>query len=606
MVLDYASLGLRCGLECHQQLAGKKLFCECPAEINDAPPDYVIVRTLRAVAGETGALDAAAATEQRKAKYFRYHGYKQQNCLVDIDEEPPHALNAEALQTSLLAAKLLASHPVDEIQVMRKMVIDGSNVSGFQRTALIAYDGTIDVDGVAVGISTICLEEEAAKIVERTQDYDLYNLSRLGIPLIEIATTPTLTTPELVKKTAEKIGMLLRSTRKVKRGLGTIRQDVNISIAHGARVEIKGAQDLHILPKIVALEAERQWQLLQLRDELAQRAVSYGNPGDVTHAFSHTSCSFIQRALQTHQRVFGIRLGGCAGLLGKEINPNRRFGTEISEYTKVFTGSGIMHSDELPAFGITQAEVDDVKKKLGCLAHDAFVITVAHPDKAPDALQVVVERIKQAFHGVPKEVRNANADGTTTYLRPMPGSARMYPETDVPTIIPSTVVIDMPELIEDTITRVQTTYHISKDLAELLVREDKAELFEWYAARFKNIKPGFIAELLWPKLLEVKRKYGVTVDAISPQQFEALLQHLHDGTVAKEAVEQILVAMAKGPVDFSMYKGINDAELEQELKKLVQQYAGQSFSVVMGKAMEKYRGKVDGKKVSEVLQRLLH
>ena len=607
MHFDYKVLGLKCGLECHQQLDGKKLFCECPAEINDKQPDRVILRSLRAVAGETGELDIAAAGEQRKAKYFSYNLYKNQTCLVDIDEEPPHDINRDALATCLVVAKLVHAHLVDEIQVMRKTVVDGSTVSGFQRTALVAYDGSIVVDDVTVGIPTICLEEEAAKIVERTPEYDVYNLSRLGISLIEIATTPNLTTPELVKKAAEKIGMILRSTHKVKRGLGTIRQDVNVSIKNGARVEIKGAQDLKLLPKLVELEVQRQYTLLKIRDELKMRALNFSKPTDMTNLFAQTQCTFIQKALQAQQVVYGIKIGCFRGFFCRELGPNRRFGTELSEYAKVATGSGIMHSDELPKYGISQQDVDAVKKMLGCGADDSFVITAAPREKAMVAMAVVRDRVCEAAHGVPKEVRNAHQDGTTSYLRPMPGAARMYPETDVKTIVPLTIAVELPELLEDTAEKLQA-YGLSKDLAELLVKEDKAALFVDYVARFKNVKPAYIAELLWPKLVELRRDHGIDLAQLTDAKIELLLSKLDRGEIPKEAVEKVLVDLSKKgveDVDFMQYKGIRDAQLEKEIRVLVQQHPGSTFSFLMGKAMEKYRGKVDGKKVSEMVKNVM-
>jgi glutamyl-tRNA(Gln) amidotransferase subunit E (EC 6.3.5.7) len=62
--------------------------------------------------------------------------------------------------------------------------------------------------------------------------------------------------------------MILRSTGKVKRGLGTIRQDINISIREGARVEIKGVQELDLIAEVVRREVCRQVSLLEIREEL--------------------------------------------------------------------------------------------------------------------------------------------------------------------------------------------------------------------------------------------------------------------------------------------------------------------------------------------------
>ena len=226
MEVDYEKLGFKCGLECHQQLEGRKLFCNCLTLNSDKEPDIRIKRKLRAVAGETGEIDIAAKQEMLKNKKFIYESNSEDTCLVEYDEEPPHELNKESLQTTIKVALLLNARVVDEIQVMRKTVVDGSNVSGFQRTALVAMDGHINTLQGIVKIPTICLEEEAAQKIEESNEFVRYRLDRLGIPLIEIATSADIKSPEHAKEVAGHIGMVLRSVEGVKRGIGTIRQDV--------------------------------------------------------------------------------------------------------------------------------------------------------------------------------------------------------------------------------------------------------------------------------------------------------------------------------------------------------------------------------------------
>jgi glutamyl-tRNA(Gln) amidotransferase subunit E len=258
MELDYTKLGFKCGIEIHQQLDTKKLFCNCSSIVHDTKPDLIVRRKLTAVAGETGSIDNAAAYEKSKDKEFIYEACSTSCCLVELDEEPPHNVNQDALKIVLEVSLLLNATIVDEIQFMRKTVIDGSNVSGFQRTALVAQDGYIETSKGKVIIESICLEEEAAKKIETTKEYARYRLDRLGIPLIEIATDASIKDPEHAKEVSQKLGMILRSTGKVKRGLGTIRQDVNVSIKQGVRTEIKGFQDLKSIPKVINYEVERQ------------------------------------------------------------------------------------------------------------------------------------------------------------------------------------------------------------------------------------------------------------------------------------------------------------------------------------------------------------
>ncbi len=265
----YEKLGFKAGLECHQQIeAGGKLFCRCQCIIKDGDNDFTFRRKLRASASELGEMDPAAMYELAKGKYFVYNGYNDANCLVEMDESPPEELNKDALNIALQVALLLNAAPVDAVQFMRKVVIDGSNVSGFQRTAVIATNGFIETSQGKISIPTICLEEEAAKKIEDTGEYRTYNISRMGIPLIEIATSPDIKSPGHAKETAEKIGMVLRSVKGIKRGLGSIRQDVNLSIKGHPRVEIKGFQDLKSIPDVMEFEIRRQQALKKKHQRL--------------------------------------------------------------------------------------------------------------------------------------------------------------------------------------------------------------------------------------------------------------------------------------------------------------------------------------------------
>ncbi|MDD4878654.1 MAG: Glu-tRNA(Gln) amidotransferase subunit GatE [Candidatus Nanoarchaeia archaeon] len=267
--MDYEKLGFRCGIEIHQQLETHKLFCNCPSLVNDeSKPDVIIKRKIRAVAGETGEVDKAAAFEKQRNRAFIYEACKTSSCLVELDEEPPHEVNKEALETALEIALLLNAKPVDQIQFMRKTVIDGSNVSGFQRTALIATEGYIQTSKGNIAVPTVCLEEEAAKKIKEENNTVTYRLDRLGVALVEIATDASIKDNEHAKECASIIGMILRSTGKVKRGIGTIRQDVNVSIAGKSRVEIKGFQELRSIPLVIENEVKRQMALKESKPEV--------------------------------------------------------------------------------------------------------------------------------------------------------------------------------------------------------------------------------------------------------------------------------------------------------------------------------------------------
>jgi glutamyl-tRNA(Gln) amidotransferase subunit E len=338
---------------------------------------------------------------------------------------------------ALTVALLLNAQIVDEIHFMRKVVIDGSNTSGFQRTAIIAFDGHLDTAEGRIKIPTICLEEEAARKVEDDDLTTTYNLDRLGIPLVEITTDPDIKSPKQARNAALKVGELLRATGKVKRGIGTIRQDINVSILDGARVEIKGVQELNSIPKIIESEIERQKGLIRIKKELENRGVTNSSIGgsivaDVTEIFKKTDSKIIKSQIKKGI-VLGVRLNHFSGLLGGGL-----LGREIASYVTVNSGlKGIFHSDELPAYGITEDEVLKVKQRLGMEGDDAFVIIAGDRETCEKARGDILwrsvfairefkyELTREVSMGVPFETRMAR-DIKSEYMRPLPGAARMY------------------------------------------------------------------------------------------------------------------------------------------------------------------------------------
>jgi len=353
-------------------------------------------------------------------------------------------MNREALSVALEVSLLLNAKPVDELQVMRKTVIDGSNTSGFQRTVLVALDGFIEAPGGRVGIPTVCLEEDAARKIKEEGSVTTYRLDRLGIPLVEIATSPDIKSPQHAREVAEKLGMVLRATNRVKRGLGTIRQDLNVSIRDGGRVEIKGVQDLRLIAKIVESEVRRQLMLIEAGDELRRRKVSPDSMcvdyADLTHLFADSASKVIRGSLDRGGVVLAAELRGFAGLLKGKLGP------ELAQYARAVAGvKGVFHSDELPAYGITAEEVLEVGINLNLKEGDAFVLVAEREEVAHAALNAVLERARMAFRGVPGETRKATPEGMSEYMRPLPGSARMYPETDEPLVVVSRACLEQVE-----------------------------------------------------------------------------------------------------------------------------------------------------------------
>lgn len=467
---NYKDLNVKIGLECHAQISSHKLFCSCPSVLREDTPNIKIKRFLRAVSSEIGEKDTVAEYEMSKNKYAIYEAYKDTTCLVELDEEPIHLINKDALEVALQVCKILNMKFVDEMQVMRKQVLDFSNTSGFQRSILIARNGFIETKYGKVGIQSVCIEEDAARKISEDDKSVNYRVDRLGTPLTEIATEPDMNNPEQVKEIAAYIGMILRSTGRFKRGIGTIRQDLNVSIKGHDRVEIKGVQDLRLIPRIVELEVKRQ-----LED---------------------------------------IKKGNSKG-----------------------------------------------------------------------------------------EVRKANTDGTTSFLRPMPGAARLYVETDHSGIkITKELLssIKIPELITEKALKLEKQYCLSADMAREVVDN---KLFLDFLKMFKNIEPDFIARTLIEIPKEIKTRFNLDIEKLEDKDFEFVLENLNKGIIPKSAVIEILVELTKGNVvDIGSYRAVSDEKLEEEIKDILKSRPGISFNGIMGELMKRYKGRVDGKKAAEIIK----
>ncbi|MGP8321477.1 MAG: Glu-tRNA(Gln) amidotransferase subunit GatE [Methanosarcinaceae archaeon] len=623
---DYAELGLKCGLEIHQQLDSKeKMFCKCPTKIrNTNESNFEFFRYLRPAASEMGETDRAALEQTKVKRKYIYRAYDT-TCLVENDEEPPHELNREALDIALSITKLLNMHPVDQIHMMRKIVVDGSNTSGFQRTAFLANGGYLETSEGNVGVDVLCFEEEAAQKIEEVGDSIIYSLDRLGIPLVEIGTAPDIVSPAHAKETAKQIGMLLRSTGKVKRGLGTIRQDVNVSIAKGARVEVKGVQVLDLIETIVEKEVERQVNLLGIRDELVRRGASVCNEiFDVTDVFENTQSKVIKKALK-NGKVLAVLLSGFKGFVGREIQSGRRLGTEFSDRAKTSGVGGIFHTDELPNYGITKEEVESLRNAVGAQDSDAVVMVADRENRAHGAMEAVTIRAKESLEIVPEETRRTLPDGNTAYMRPLPGAARMYPETDVPTVEISAEyfgLIELPQLLTERAKRFTTEFGLNKEFADRIVYSKDLKLFEDLVARFAdnpNLSATMIVRTLTGTVPELKRD-GVVVEHLVYEHFVHTFDLVFSGTVAKEGIEKLLRAFADDPamsaedaVSSLGLSGIDTAQIEEfiegvvkDRQDFVREKGMAAVGPLMGVVMGEFRGKVDGKVLNGVLSRKIN
>lgn len=481
---DYKNIGFKCGLEIHQQLDTHKLFCNCPSVLRSDEPDFSVTRKLHAIAGESGKVDIAAAYQASKDVEFVYLGHNDTTCLVELDEEPPHRINNEALKIALKIALLLNCKIQPISQIMRKTVIDGSNTSGFQRTVMIARDGYIDTSEGRVGIDAVFLEEDSARPAPKTEaekgesQQIAYKLDRLGIPLVEIATAPDIKNPKQAKEAALQIGDILRSC-KVKRGLGTIRQDVNMSIKKGERVELKGMQDMDIFLDVLEQEIKRQINLLSQ---------------------------------------------------GKKMQ---------------------------------------------------------------------------------KEVRNALKDGSTEFLRPMPGAARMYPETDLPLLkihrdLINSVKKNLPKLRSEE-KKILEKRGLNKDMIKLLFKQDKLDEFKVLLGIIDN--PQLIAKvlLMYPK--EVAKREEISMKKsekkLNLDALSFVLEALKDKKISENDIKLVFKKILKGE---DMEKAIeiekvDIKDIENKIRNIIKSKPGLSANAYMGLVMKEFKGKVNGKQAMKTIKK---
>jgi len=624
MVMDYEALGLKVGVEVHRQLDTKhKLFCMCPTEPVENGEVVKIARFLREAQSELGTVDPAAVFESKKRRKIIYHVNPANVCLVEMDEEPPHGLNPEAVETALTIALLLNSTPVDEIHVMRKIVVDGSNTSGFQRTCVVALGGELVVDGKEIPIQTITLEEDAARIVGTGRGVVEYDLSRLGIPLIEVSTAPVITSPQEAVKVAKAIGDRLRASRKVKRGLGTVRQDLNVSIKGGALTEIKGVQELELIGLVVENEVKRQLHLLSISEELRMRLKGDDLPSpkflNVTDLFHATKSSLVRKRLESGCGVYAVKLPMFGGLLSKETWKGIRLGAELAGHAKAWAEvDGIIHTDELPGYGISGEEVAALRDRVGAGVLDAVVVVVDEEERALEALRAVYARAREAVRGVPSETRAAKPDGTTVYMRPRPGAARMYPETDIPPypITPdliSRIRENLPETLEETKRRLASTYGLSWQLVEKLVDVEREEFFEKVVTEL-GLPPTVVAATLSETLTNLGRE-GYPVENLSEEKLYEVFKALAASKFSKEVLPTVLGWLSQHPTA-TLEAGLKELrlvtasmdEVEAEVKALVDANIDKItdpriVKKLMGDLMKKYRGKIDGGVLHEIVTR---
>jgi glutamyl-tRNA(Gln) amidotransferase subunit E len=636
VTIDPEAIKLKVGFEIHQQLSTKsKLFCNCRCE-ESRNYETIFIRKLRPTHSELGAYDPAALFEFKKMRTIKYHASEGSSCLVEADEEPPQELNKEALETALIFSLALHSKVEDEIHTMRKIVIDGSNTTGFQRTMLVAHGGYIDVNGENIKVQSICLEEDAAKLLSDDGIIREYGLDRLGVPLLEIALEPITGSPEELMQVALSMGRLLRSSKRVTRGLGSIRQDVNISVNDGGIVEVKGVQQLDQLIRVIKYEMLRQHGLIliaqKLKKERRLNEIEVGDRiEDVTDILRNSSSKIVKQSLACAEEeeddsngIFkAIRVKGFAGMIRFEPYPDVRIGKQLAELVRFYGLGGIFHSDELPNYGITEEEVIAISKRLE-MDHDAdaFVIIGGAREKVEFAVESIIRRLKMALNGVPSETRSATLDGKTIFSRPRPGAARMYPETDILPIQIDNSILDsligkIPKSWDENINTLARKYSLNRKHAEKIFDSNYLSIFEEIAGLTK-VQPTFIVSKLTEDLVNLERQ-GLDTTVLTDEIIIDVFRRFDGGTIAKESIVLIfekIIRKESRTIDQAIeglgIKPISDQEMERTIDKVLEENMPvikakgiASLGMLMGRSMSLLRGKIDGQKINSTLKKKL-
>lgn len=629
--IDPRKYDLKCGLEIHQQLNCGKLFSKRPCNIvPNVELNKEIRRKLRFSLSEQGETDKAAAAEVLKEKEQIYRYNDKIASLVDLDEEPPGNPNKMALSVGARISQMLNLIFFDKIQFMRKIIVDGSVTSGFQRTAMLGFGGKLITSFGEVSIDGVNVEEDSCRALERGDGYNIFALDRQGIPLIEITTGPQIKTPLQAQECAQQLGTILRSFSETRRGLGTIRQDLNVSILNGARIEIKGAQNLKLIPEVIEAEVKRQAIHLSIIEECKERKINPKNfsdftINDVSSIFKNTESSIILSNLEGENKgVFGIKLSNFKGILGHELNENFRFATEISNRNKLRYPKikGLFHSDELPKYGITSEEVENVRKTLNCNKNDAFILIVQEETYAKKSFEYMFSIIAELMLYVPEEVRQVDPKGTITkFLRPMPGAARMYPETDVSEIEFTSEYLkkmeeSIPELYSLKIERLSKKWKCSQreveDFLDKFSENDVSTLIS------KSQKGALeLYQLVFDLPKDIKKRDKLEAIDFSVELYQSLLESSQKHEFNQKILRDVIVSLYKDNLQTVenleeylskkdlLVKPVDEIEVEEKIKEIIEKNQGAPFGALMGRVMGAFDGQVDGKLISTLLKKLM-
>lgn len=565
---DIRSLGFKCGVEIHQQLlTSKKLFCRCPAAMYSKHHDAEIVRHMRPTLSEMGVYDGCALMEFKTKKEIVYLLNKESVCTYEMDDTPPFPINQDALDIAIEIALLLNCQVVDEMHIARKQYLDGSIPTGFQRTAIVGISGFVDIPsprlsptrgaGVSrIRIRQLSIEEDACREVSDEGHTISFRTDRLGMPLIEVVTEPDFETPEEAALGVKAIGRLLRATGKVRRGIGAVRQDVNVSIEGGRRVEIKGVPRYQFISSLTRTEALRQRALLDLRDELLRRKLTKESLKteqlDITASLKNTRSDILKTVFEKGFKIRGIKISGIEGLLNWETQPGRTFAHELSGRVRVIACldhiPNLFHTDHYPDYAGAHIDLQRIRNIFHLCDKDAIIITWGSEADTITACNEVCARVLEAFDGVPNETRQRLRCGLTDFERILPGADRMYPDTDHPPlrITPArvdSIKIGLPEKTQRVEARFKS-YGLSEDVIECLALSRYSKLVDSLAQNGADMK---VAGRFLGQTRRSLERQGYDTCPINDDAWRGLIKECGERRVRTKFFENIVLELRADP-----------------------------------------------------------
>ena len=628
---DYAHVGFKCGLEVHQQLLTKtKLFCRCPAGHYSGEHDAEILRHMRPTLSELGEYDGTALMEKKTRKNIYYRINRETVCTYEFDDTPPFFINDEALDITIEMCLLLRMNIVGELHIARKQYLDGSIPTGFQRSGIVAVGGWLPYKDRKIRIRQLSIEEDACREVSDIGHDRVYLTDRLGMPLIETVTEPDMRTPQESADVCQIIRKLCRSTHKVRTGYGAAREDVNVSVRGGTRVEIKGVPQIWRIPRLVYNEARRQWSLLQIRAELKQRGITPEtfkySWHDVTRVVAKTSYEPIRAALAEGLRIKCAVLKGFAGILAQQTQEHTTFAKEFSDRVRVVACltrlPNTVHSDAASET-LSARDWQELRKKTPADLSDTLVLVWGDETDTETACSEIALRAREATEGIPSDTRQALKDGTNGFERVLPGADRMYPDTDLPPIAIEEdrirgIKAQLPPFVWDQ----EALYRqmgLPEDVIVPLCLSRRTTLFARLVEELK-IDPVFASVVLCQRLKAFRRE-GLKPSQLTDDEIYAVFKAYTEGKLAREGVVAVLEHMlCHGPrpdgdganvmraLEELDIKVLSDEQLDERVSGALQRVddshfktLGKKYRFMMGELMRPLVGRVEGHRLAQLL-----